>query len=416
MMTIENDSDFKQFMNNVVLRTISDNVLLIDPCVSYNTENAIVLKGIPEKHRNNKNYIFEHARKNIYSEFKRNTENSNSTIKLNNIDLQSKHPWKVGIELTGKCNFDCLHCYAKPLHHIETPSYQVITDLLDNLFEAGVLFVWFTGGECTIRPDFDKIYIYAKLKGFVVSILTNGTGIPNLIYMFLKYPPQIIKVSQYGSTEQDYENITGSRSNYFHFTNAIDHLKKQNINFTIQSVILEQNKSSVTEMVEYCNACNVSQQLNYSISPRVDGDMTPIKYKQEPPKSTVEVGSEVNVIVEKFKTLKNEREQITSTGEFFCNVGISECFVTADLMISLCIMYRKFAIKYSSNIKFLQQFQSLSVIRKDVLKLDDCCNSCYALLACNICPFYRDIYKQTGELDSKCNTVFEKMNTIMQHL
>jgi len=37
------------------------------------------------------------------------------------------------------------------------------------------LWILFTGGEPLLRPDFLEIYTYAKKKGLLVTIFTNGT-------------------------------------------------------------------------------------------------------------------------------------------------------------------------------------------------------------------------------------------------
>ena len=50
--------------------------------------------------------------------------------------------------------------------------------LLDELADAGGLWLLFTGGEIFARPDFLEIYLYAKRKGFLITLFTNGTLSP----------------------------------------------------------------------------------------------------------------------------------------------------------------------------------------------------------------------------------------------
>ena len=47
--------------------------------------------------------------------------------------------------------------------------------LLDQLADAGCLWLLFTGGEIFARRDFLDIYTYAKQKGFLITLFTNGT-------------------------------------------------------------------------------------------------------------------------------------------------------------------------------------------------------------------------------------------------
>ena len=65
--------------------------------------------------------------------------------------------------------------------------------------------MYFTGGEIFTRLDFLEIYIYAKKKGFIVELLTNGTLIETkAIEIFNMYPPASISISIYGKDEESY--------------------------------------------------------------------------------------------------------------------------------------------------------------------------------------------------------------------
>ena len=84
------------------------------------------------------------------------------------------------IELTERCNLDCLTCYIrKPLNDrtagkTELELRQWI-DLLDQIADQGCLSLLFTGGEPLARGDFIDIYSHAKKKGFIITLITNGT-------------------------------------------------------------------------------------------------------------------------------------------------------------------------------------------------------------------------------------------------
>jgi len=61
---------------------------------------------------------------------------------------------------------------------IETGKAAIVTDslgILDEVADAGCLWLLITGGEPLLRPDFRDIYMYAKRKGFLITLFTNGT-------------------------------------------------------------------------------------------------------------------------------------------------------------------------------------------------------------------------------------------------
>src|SRR6058998_2074459 len=83
------------------------------------------------------------------------------------------------IELTYGCNLHCVHCYTdcynRPDLIKRELSYAEVTRILDQLAAEGCLWVCFTGGEIFMRKDFLDIYAYAKQKGFLITLFTNGT-------------------------------------------------------------------------------------------------------------------------------------------------------------------------------------------------------------------------------------------------
>lgn len=85
-------------------------------------------------------------------------------------------PIRIYYELTLACNLRCKSCFnrsGKPR------AYELITEevlkSLNDLREANVLDLRFTGGELTKRPDWFEILRFAKKLGFAVSCNTNAT-------------------------------------------------------------------------------------------------------------------------------------------------------------------------------------------------------------------------------------------------
>jgi MoaA/NifB/PqqE/SkfB family radical SAM enzyme len=98
------------------------------------------------------------------------------------------------IELTYGCNLHCVHCYTdcynRPDLIKQETSYEDVIRVLDQLHEEGVLWVCFTGGEIFMRKDFLEIYAYAKQKGFLITLFTNGTLFTEAIADYLaQHPP-----------------------------------------------------------------------------------------------------------------------------------------------------------------------------------------------------------------------------------
>lgn len=78
--------------------------------------------------------------------------------------IPKRHPHVGGIELTPYCNLRCVHCYLQDQEKSTLLSTEEVELIIDKIFDAGVLFLYFTGGEIFTRPDFLDIYIYAKKR------------------------------------------------------------------------------------------------------------------------------------------------------------------------------------------------------------------------------------------------------------
>ena len=77
-------------------------------------------------------------------------------------------PFIGQIELTYRCNLNCIHCYCKGLEDKEEElnTFQWKT-YFDEIRQEGCIFLGFTGGDPLIRDDFLELYSYARKKGFI---------------------------------------------------------------------------------------------------------------------------------------------------------------------------------------------------------------------------------------------------------
>ena len=90
------------------------------------------------------------------------------------------------IEVTQLCNNKCIHCYNNlPGGDLKAKEEELSFDeyrrILDEIVDAGCLWLLFTGGEIFIRKDFIDIYTYARQKGLLITLFTNGTLISSEI-------------------------------------------------------------------------------------------------------------------------------------------------------------------------------------------------------------------------------------------
>ena len=124
-------------------------------------------------------------------------------------------PLNGNFELTPYCNLDCKMCYV----HLEGSQYRsgILTvaqwkSIIRQAYDLGMRRAALTGGECLTYPGFDDVYLYLKELGIDPGVMSNGILInEKRIEFFKKYPPRIIQISLYGSSDDAYERVTGHR-------------------------------------------------------------------------------------------------------------------------------------------------------------------------------------------------------------
>lgn len=91
--------------------------------------------------------------------------------------LTTSAPLYVAWEITRRCNARCVHCYSDSGPEVsiddDLPT-DVALDVVDQLAEAGVLVLAFSGGEPLVRGDWDRLVDRAVRRGLSVNVGSNG--------------------------------------------------------------------------------------------------------------------------------------------------------------------------------------------------------------------------------------------------
>jgi radical SAM protein with 4Fe4S-binding SPASM domain len=157
--------------------------------------------------------------------------------------------WHLDIELTERCNNDCIHCCINlPAGDAEARAREMTTDQVrDILCQAaglGCMVVRFTGGEPLVRPDFEELYLSARRLGMKVLLFTNACLMtPHLADLFARIPPlEQIEVTVYGMCRESYEAVTRSPGSFIQFRRGVNLLLERSVPFIVKSALLPPNR------------------------------------------------------------------------------------------------------------------------------------------------------------------------------
>lgn len=192
-------------------------------------------------------------------------------------------PFTCGIELTAKCNFMCVHCYCRPERGHDDLTTDEVKHFIDILVDRGLLELFFTGGEVFTRPDFEELYIYAKKKGLIVSVLSNISLLNEKhIELFKKYPVAQISTTMYGASEETYQRVTGIKGGYEKFRHGLYLLKENSIPFELKFIAMKQNINDLYAVRQLGIDLGVNMVIGFDVRPMVDGNSTPVEFRVDP--------------------------------------------------------------------------------------------------------------------------------------
>ncbi len=303
-----------------------------------------------------------------------------------------RYPLDGTLELTERCNLACVHCYInQPAGSRAAQARELTTDqvreLLDQMADAGCLFLVLTGGEPLLRPDFAGIYRHARQRGMLVSLFTNGVLLtPRIADLLAASRPRAIEITLYGATAETYEAVTQVPGSYARFRQGIDLLLERGLALTLKSVLLTTNRHELPEMRALAERLGSQFRYDGSLWPRLDGGEQPLDYRlsieemialdREDP----ERQREWDKTAELFSGQAVRAEYVYS-----CGAGLHSFHIDSAGRLSICTMSRRPSYDLLQ-MGFQEAWERLGALRQLKRRLDTPCRTCTLGGLCNQCP------------------------------
>ena len=307
---------------------------------------------------------------------------------LHKYAVDKRFPVSGTIELTFRCNLNCVHCFRPSIFSPKELTTKQIYRIIDEIVDAGCLWLLFTGGEPLIKDDFLDIYTYAKRKGLILILFTNGTLITSKIAKFLKeHPLFYAEISLYGATARTYESITGVKGSFKRCLEGIHLLLEHKIPLNLKTVVLNLNKDEINQMQDFAKDLGLDFRVDPAINPRLDGSKIPCQYRIAP-------GEVVRFDLENkgrfemwLRTLK-EYEYFPEQFERIFNCpAAGKCAFHIDPygQLMLCTMVRDAKYNLLSG-SFKEGWDLFKEVSKQKSRPDFKCRSCPIYIFCDRCP------------------------------
>ena len=319
-----------------------------------------------------------------------------------------RYPLSGTIELTERCNLDCVHCYInQPAGSAEHRQRELTTaqwkDVLDQIAAEGCLYLLITGGEPLLRPDFLEIYDHAKRKGFIITLFTNGTLMtPEIADHLAEWHPYVVEITLYGATAETYERVTGVPGSFERCHRGIRLLRERGIPLRLKTVVMTLNVHEFDQIRDYVQReLEMEFRFDGTLWPRPDGAKCPADLRVAPER-LVEIALSDARSVPEWQRLIERHKQVSPHEDietlYRCGAGLMSFKIGPYGELGLCVSSGEpfyslvtgdFATGWHMRLRDARMREATKPLQ---------CRSCELASLCGYCPVFARL--ENGDSES----------------
>jgi radical SAM protein with 4Fe4S-binding SPASM domain len=301
-------------------------------------------------------------------------------------------PISGSLDLTYRCNLRCIHCYLgqTPLRQ-EFPRHEMSTgrilSVIDEMTEAGCLFLLITGGEPLLREDFPEIYGHAKQRGLITTVFTNGTRITDRILdLFGDLPPRMVEISLYGATASTYESVTGVPGSYEKCLIGLQRLLERNITVRLKTILMTINRHEFYAIGDMARHFGVKFRFDAAIFPCLDGDLSPLRLRVSPQEAVEKEFSDPDRAEEWRRYFRSLQGPLPNDDLYNCGAGRTGFHIDPTGRLQPCLMANDITSDLSTR-DFLSGWHDIiAQVKGKKAGNAFACNQCEKRPLCGFCP------------------------------
>ena len=306
---------------------------------------------------------------------------------------QQRVPIAGAIEVTARCNLRCVHCYMGHDGPADGMSTAQVMGLIDQIVAAGCLWLTITGGEPLVRQDLPDIYLYAKQKGLLITLFTNGTLItPRFADLLAEWPPLAVEISLYGMTAATYERVTGVAGSYERCIRGIELLRQRDIPLKLKTTAMTLNRHELEKMQRYAESLDTHFRFDVAIRPLLNGDTSPCKLRL-PVEEVIRLDlADEDRAAELYEMGRTRLGKPPSSKLYACGAGLTSFYIDAQGRLQICTLARHPGYDLLGG-NFEEGWRrALPALRSiEIQRADLPCLACDYAIFCGRCPAWAEL-------------------------
>ena len=185
---------------------------------------------------------------------------------LGTIPQRVEHPTPaldfVWLELTNRCNLQCVHCYAES--GPTTGKTDVLTEndylnLIEQVYELGCRRIQFIGGEPTLNRSLPALIEAAFIGQFeFIEVFTNLTRLPEELFRVFCEFNVAIATSFYSYRPETHDAITTQQGSFERTTRNMQRILNAGLPLRAAIVEMELNKQDIIKTRHFLEEMGVT--------------------------------------------------------------------------------------------------------------------------------------------------------------
>ncbi len=290
-------------------------------------------------------------------------------------------PLSAQLDLTYRCNQRCVHCYLVREDRPEMTAAE-IRGVLEQLAQAGTLFLCLSGGEVLLREDFFEILAHARALRFNLRLKTNGTLLgPAEARRIRELGVGQVHVSVYSHRPAVHDGITRLPGSLEGSLAAIRRLTSEGVTTGVAFILMRGNVSDCDAVRALAADCGAGFSLDPTITPRLDGDASPTA-----------LGAPATALPDLLGRLGEEYAVRPSGPELGhsvpCAAGHTACYISPYGDVFPCVQFPLLCgnVLRQTFADIWRHSEALARIRRISLSDLPVCRGCPYLAGCTRCP------------------------------